>query len=139
MKHGLATLSLTEVNEPLVKEAMLKEAGGLKSLLSGIAREGKSIGTGAAVAGGGAAGAGLGGAAGLLGMGEGDYLDQLGALAGGGAAGGASGTLAAILLSGLLKRKIPNASFTGSGALGALGCGATGVGVGSATADALKG
>jgi len=138
MKHGLSTLALSEVSEPLVKKAMLKEANPLLKLLSGAGNEAKAIGKGGLIAGGGLAGGALGAGAGALGMGEGNYLDQLGALTGGGAAGGAGGTLAGILLAGLLRKRL-GTTMTTAGAGGTAGGIGAGAGIGSLTADALKG
>ena len=149
MKHGLSTLALSEVSEPLVKKSMLKEANPLMKLLSGAGNEAKAIGKGGLIAGGGLAGGALGAGAGLLGMGtdfdgpgnqyfDGSYLDQLGALTGGGVAGGTGGTLAGILLAGLLRKRL-GTTMTTAGAGGTAGGIGAGLGIGSLTADALKG
>ena len=144
MKHGLATLALSEVTNQQVKDVMLKEAGTLKKLFQGLGREGKDLATLGAGAAGATGGAALGGGLGLLGIGKGDsgYADNLGAMLGGGAVGGGTGTLATLLLAALMRKKMPSgapfASMTNTGAFAPLLGGAAGLGAGLETADALR-
>lgn len=145
MKHGLATLALTEVNNQQVKDVMLKEAGALKKILSGAGREAKDLATLGAGAAGATTGAGVGGLLGLLGVGkgEGGYADNLGAMIGGGAAGGGAGALGTLLLASLLRKKLPGsssplASMSNTGLLAPAGGIGAGIAAGSGTAQALR-
>ena len=144
MKHGLATLALSEVNNQQVKDVMLKEAGALKKILSGAGREAKDLATLTSGAAGATGGAALGGGLGLLGIGKGDsgYADNLGAMLGGGAVGGGTGTLATLLLASLMRKKLPGggrfASLTNTGAFAPLLGGSAGLAAGLNTADALR-
>ena len=144
MKHGLATLALSEVTNQQVKDVMLKEAGALKTFFKGLGREGKDMATLAGTGAGAIGGAGVGGGLGLLGVGKGDggYADNLGAMIGGGAVGGGTGTLATLLLAALMRKKMPSgapfSSMTNTAAFAPLLGGAAGLGAGLQTADALR-
>lgn len=152
MKNGLVNLSILECSEPVVQDVITKQAA--SKILEVLGKTGRGLGregmdaakTGLAATGGVLGGAGAGSLAALgLGMGnEGSegYLDNLGAATGGGIVGGASALPAGLLIEKILGKALTRGKATPKlvpGLAGLLGGGATGLGAGYATRDALYG